>query len=121
LALNNNHSLLNHYLTYFFYVIDLADGCSGCFIIFWSGLNTKVLIPTIWMYNDVVTQENRLKNMLNHSCKSLQRNQALSQEEITQILASSNECESRRFVVVLDVFKSMEKQTEIVLNTAYNT
>ena len=108
-------------LTYFFYVIDLADGWSGCFIIFWSGLNTKVLIPTIWMYNDVVTQENRLKNMLNHSCKSLQRNQALSQEEITQILASSNECDSHRFLVVLDVFKSKEKQTEIVLNTAYNT
>jgi hypothetical protein len=48
-------------------------------------------------------------------------NQALSQEEIIQILASSNECDSHRFLVVLDVFKSKEKQTEIVLNTAYNT
>lgn len=73
------------------------------------------------MYSDVITQENRLKNMLNHSCKSLQRNQALSQEEITHILSSSKECDGHRFLVILDVFRSQEKQTEIVLNTAYNT
>ena len=73
------------------------------------------------MYNDVITQEDTLKNMLNHSCKSLQRNQAFSQEEITHILSSSTECNNHRFLVVLDVFKSQEKQTEIVLNAAYDT
>lgn len=99
--------------------LETAHGCNGYFLLYWSGLNTKVLIPTIWTNSDILKPEDKLENLMCSSIKSLTGSQILTEREITQIITSAKECESHRFLLVLDIYKADWKQTEIVLNAAY--
>lgn len=83
-------------------------------MIYWSGLNSKILIPTMWMCGTVSTDLTTLLHNSNHMFKHTRNN-----KDIMEILQSAKQCNGQKFLLVIDAYKPTYNITEIVLNTAY--
>ncbi|XP_063426113.1 RPA-related protein RADX-like [Mytilus trossulus] len=94
--------------------LEVSDDSKGCFMIYWSGLNSKILIPTMWMCGPVSTDLTTLLHIRNHTFKHTRNN-----KDIMEILQSAKQCNGQKFLLVIDAYKPTYNITEIVLNTAY--
>ncbi|XP_052106665.1 uncharacterized protein LOC127739120 isoform X2 [Mytilus californianus] len=94
--------------------LEESDESKGCFMIYWSGLNSKILIPTMWMCGTASTDLTTLLHYSNHTFKQTRNNY-----EVMEIIQSAKQCRGQKFLLVIDAYKPNCNSTEIVLNTAY--
>ncbi|CAC5384074.1 unnamed protein product [Mytilus coruscus] len=94
--------------------LEESDESKGCFMIYWSGLNSKILIPTMWMCGTASTDLTTLLHYSNHTFKQTRNN-----NEVMEIIQSAKQCRGHKFLLVIDAYKPNCYSTEIVLNTSY--
>lgn len=105
--------------------VSIAD-TPDYFILTWTGLNTRVLLNTIWRpcedARGTDARGNSLSNLLceeRHTLHWLSRPPHLS-ADLPAILHTAAECRRRRYLLVVDCYRhSHDNSQEVVLSQAY--